>query len=131
METQTVDKLQIAIVCHEANRAYCATLGDNSQPDWSTAPEWQKSSAMNGVQFHLNALAAGQEPSPAAGHESWLKQKREEGWTYGLVKDAEKKTHPCFMPYDGLPLNQRLKDYIFSGIVKSFYAAANTPAQAA
>jgi hypothetical protein len=36
---------QVARVCHEANRAYCQTLGDNSQPAWDDAPEWQKDSA--------------------------------------------------------------------------------------
>jgi hypothetical protein len=29
----------IAKVCHETNRAYCETLGDNSQPPWEEAPE--------------------------------------------------------------------------------------------
>jgi len=114
---------QIAIVCHEANRAYCATIGDNSQPAWADAPEWQKKSALSGVEFHLEALDSGAEPSPSASHESWLEEKRADGWKYGPVKDPLKKEHPCFMPYDGLPLEQRLKDYIFAGIVKSFHAA--------
>lgn len=114
----------IAKVCHEANRAYCATIGDNSQPSWEDAPEWQRESAIKGVKFHLSALNAGSKPSPSASHESWLAEKREAGWTYGPVKDADKKEHPCFIPYDGLPLEQRLKDYIFSGIVESFHSAA-------
>lgn len=33
---------QIAKVCHEANKAYCETLGDYSQPEWEAAPAWQK-----------------------------------------------------------------------------------------
>lgn len=113
----------IARVCHEANRAYCTTIGDNSQPAWEDAPEWQKESAIKGVLFHLDALKAGVKPSPSASHESWLAEKREAGWKYGPVKDADKKEHPCFVPYNELPFEQRVKDFIFSGIVESFHSA--------
>ncbi len=113
----------IAKVCHEANRAYCASIGDNSQPAWEEAPDWQKQSAVKGVEFHLAALSSGNKPSPSASHDSWLAEKRDAGWKYGPVKDASKKEHPCFVPYDELPIEQRLKDYIFSGIVESFHSA--------
>lgn len=113
----------IARVAHEANRAYCATLGDNSQPAWEDAPAWQRESAVKGVEFHLAALNNGIEPSPSASHESWLHEKQLDGWSYGPVKDPDKKEHPCFVSYRQLPAEQRLKDYIFAGIVKSFHAA--------
>lgn len=105
----------IARVAHEVNKAYCESLGDFSQPNWSEAPEWQKSSAMNGVRFHLD----NPEATPESSHESWLKQKTEEGWKYGEVKDAEKKEHPCFLPYDELPASQKAKDYIFRQVIHS------------
>lgn len=41
----------------------------------------------------------------------------------GPVKDAEKKEHPCIVPYDQLPLDQRMKDYIFAGIVHAIWQA--------
>ena len=119
---------QIAKVCHAANRAYCETLGDNSQPAWESAPEWQKDSARNGVKFHLAAHAVGDKPAPSASHDSWLAQKRAEGWKYGPVKDAEKKEHPCFVPYEELPLDQRRKDYIFAAICEAFASAATESA---
>lgn len=103
----------IARVCHEVNKSYCEALGDHSQPSWDDAPEWQRSSAMNGVRFHLdnpNAL-------PSASHEAWLAEKAATGWRYGDVKDAELKTHPCFVPYDSLPVEQKAKDSIFLSIV--------------
>lgn len=104
---------QIAQVCHAANAQYCKSIGDNSQPSWENAPDWQKSSAINGVKFHLdnpNSL-------PSASHNSWLEEKRKAGWSYGPIKDPEKKQHPCFVPYESLPEEQQIKDYIFSGIV--------------
>jgi hypothetical protein len=115
---------QVAKVCHEANRAYCQTLGDNSQLSWESSPEWQRDSARNGVRFHFSQHAAGVEPSPSASHDKWLEQKRAEGWQYGPTKDPEKKLHPCFVLYDQLPIDQRRKDYIFAAICKAFAASA-------
>lgn len=111
----------IAQVCHETNRAFCATIGDNSQPAWADAPEWQKQSAVNGVIFHFEHLREGKTPPPSASHDSWLKEKREAGWTYGAVKDPEKKEHPCFVPYEDLPAEQKMKDYLFGAICKAYY----------
>lgn len=103
----------IARVCHEANRAYCAAIGDKSQVPWSEAPEWQKESAINGVQFCLANPAA----PPSANHDSWLEEKRRTGWKYGPVKDPGKKEHPCFVPYGELPAEQKAKDALFKAIV--------------
>lgn len=105
----------VARVCHEANRAYCAALGDYSQQVWDAAPSWQRDSAVNGVKF----IVANPEAGPAASHESWLAEKRNDGWTYGTVKDPVAKTHPCFLPYSELPVEQRAKDYIFGAIVRA------------
>lgn len=104
----------IAQVAHEVNRAYCEALGDTSQPAWGDAPDWQRNSAKNGVVFHRSTTA-----TPKESHENWLKQKREEGWVYGPVKDPALKQHPCFLPYEDLPAEQRAKDYIFRAVVNS------------
>lgn len=106
----------VAARAHEANRLYCQAIGDNSQPDWADAPEWQKESVRNGVKFHVAFPDAG----PAASHENWLAEKEWDGWKYGPVKDPEKKEHPCFLPYDQLPLEQRRKDEIFIAVVEQY-----------
>lgn len=105
--------LVIARVAHEINRAYCASLGDTSQPAWEDAPEWQQKSAIAGVEMHL----ANPDATPEQSHESWLAQKVAAGWVYGEVKDAEKKEHPCCRPYDELPPEQKSKDYLFRSVV--------------
>jgi hypothetical protein len=110
-----MESVKIARVAHEINGAYCLSIGDTSQPSWDDAPEWQKSSAINGVDFHI----ANPDASPSASHDSWLKQKTEEGWKYGPVKDAEKKEHPCYVSYGELPVSQRSKDYLFKQVVHS------------
>lgn len=104
----------VARMAHAVNRAYCRAIGDDSQPLWRDAPEWQKNSAINGVLAHL-----GRDLSPEQSHESWMEQKRVEGWKLGPVKDPEKKEHPCFMPYAELPLEQRIKDHLFKAVVEA------------
>lgn len=105
----------IARICHEVNRAYCESQGDLSQPRWEEAPAWQCNSAIAGVRFALEHPDA----KPSDSHESWLAQKRADGWIYGPVKDPERKQHPCFVPYDELPPAQKAKDYLFLAVVRS------------
>lgn len=93
-----MNREQIARVCHEVNRAYCEALGDMSQPAWEDAPQWQRDSAMMGVNLHCDNNVG-----PEASHESWMAQKVSEGWVYGPVKDPEAKTHHCIVPFDMLP----------------------------
>ena len=104
---------KIAQVAHEANRAYCRALGDNSQYTWEDAPQWQRDSAMLGVKLHIENPNAGAQAS----HESWMAQKQAEGWVYGTTKDPEAKRHPCIMLFDALPVEQQAKDYLFRGVV--------------
>lgn len=113
MKTFTDSEIVLAArAAHEVNLVYCAALGDNSQVPWAEAPEWQRISAIKGVQ----GVIAGNTPEQS--HESWLREKRETGWKYGPVKDAEKKEHPCFVPYAELPPGQRYKDTLFVTTVR-------------
>lgn len=102
----------VARICHEVNRAYCKSIGDDSQTSWEDAPEWQKTSAMNGVVYHLD-----NDVTPEMSHENWRKEKMETGWIYGPIKDPEKKEHPCIVPYSELLIEQRIKDYLFKAVV--------------
>jgi len=105
---------RIARVCHQVNRAYCQSLGDDSQPTWGNAPLWQKDSARSGVELHLDA-----DVGPEVSHQAWMNQKLAEGWVYGKLKDPEAKTHPCIVPFDELPPTQQAKDFIFRAIVRA------------
>ncbi len=106
-------KNEIARVAHEVNRAYCQALGDNSQLSWEEAPQWQKDSALAGVQMHIDDPSAG----PEASHESWMAQKVADGWVYGSEKDPVAKTHHCLVPFKDLPVEQQVKDYLFRAVV--------------
>ncbi len=111
----SIAKEKIAKICHQANKAYCEVLGDDSQPEWENAEEWQRMSAVLGVEFNIENPDA----PPSASHESWLQTKAEQGWKYGEVKDPNKREHPCYLPYDELPEAQKVKDKIFKSIVNA------------
>lgn len=102
-----------ARAAHEANRAWCLAHDDTSQPAWEDAPDWQRSSALHGV----DGVLAGN--GPRESHAGWLAEKEATGWKYGPVKDPEKKEHPCFVPYDDLPPEQKAKDGIFIAVVSA------------
>ena len=43
------------------------------------------------------------EPMAKNVHEVWARGRIEQGWTYGVERNDEKKTHPCLIPYEELP----------------------------
>ena len=105
----------IARICHEVNRAYCESLGDTSQVSWGVAEDWQRESAVKGVEFALLHPDA----TPESQHEAWCDDKRSAGWVYGPEKDAGKRTHPCLVAYADLPHGQRVKDHLFMAVVRA------------
>lgn len=105
--------LYIAKACHEANRVWCQANDDESQKNWQDAEQWQRDSAIMGVIFRLNNPNAGED----AQHNAWMKDKLNEGWVYGEVKDSVNKTHPCLVPFNELPEFQQKKDRLFCAIV--------------
>lgn len=106
-----------ARAAHETNRAYCLALGDASQPGWEQAPDWQRMSALAGVEGALSGN------TPEQSHERWMRQKISDGWTYGPTKDPVKKEHPCMVPYADLPPEQRAKDDLYLAVVRAVAAA--------
>lgn len=120
-----MDIQQIARVCHDANASYCRSIGDQSQKSWEGAEDWQRQSAIKGVQFAIDNPSA----PASAQHNSWLADKEADGWKFGTVKDPAKKEHPCIVPYEQLPLEQRVKDHLFKAIVRSFVDSTQ-PAEA-
>ena len=108
----------IARVCHEANRAYCQAIGDETQVPWDDATPDQRNSCMNGVRF----LQEHPEAGPAATHQEWVKYKLDEGWKWGPHKNETLREHPCLVPFVELPDTQQAKDHIFHAIVRTMTA---------
>ena len=107
---------QIARICHEVNKAWCEYTNDFSQKSWENAEEWQRSSAMKGVEFVLDNPNAGD----SAQHDEWMRVKFAEGWVWGVTKDPEKKLHPCLVAFEHLPQQQQFKDKLFRTVVLAY-----------
>jgi len=105
----------IASTAHEVNRVWCEFNGDDSPPHWDDAPQWQRDSVISGVKH----LMANPDATPEHSHENWLRDKEADGWVYGEAKDPKAKTHPCMVPYDKLPPEQRAKDSFFHATVRN------------
>ena len=43
-------------------------------------------------------------------HEVWAKARMDAGWTYGGKRDDIHKKHPCLVPYDELPKEEKEYD---------------------
>lgn len=99
----------IAEFTHEINAAYCRGIGDDSQPSWADAPQWQRDSAIAGV----TGILDGSIRTPEDSHKSWVAQKQADGWKWGPDKDPALKLHPCMVAYGELPQAQRVKDDLF------------------
>ncbi len=107
-------KIDIARIAHNVNTAYCNGMGDSTQVRWEDASEDQRKAALAGVNFHITG-----DREPSESHTAWVKQKIANGWVYGLVKDDEKKTHPCIIPFDSLSKEEQVKDFVFKAVIDS------------
>jgi ryanodine receptor 2 len=43
-------------------------------------------------------------------HEVWAETRIQQGWKYGERRDDELKTHPCLVPYEELPEEEKTYD---------------------
>lgn len=110
---------EIARVVHAVNRELQKVSSDPAvSPPWAEAPDWQRASAIAGVE----AIRDGEVTSPESSHKGWCAQKVADGWVYGETKDADARTHPCLVPYSELPSEQQLKDILFTAIVTAMIA---------
>lgn len=48
-------------------------------------------------------------------HENWAAGRMSQGWTWGPMRDDEKKHHPCLIPYEELSEEEKEYDRRTSG----------------
>jgi hypothetical protein len=107
------DILNIAKVCHEAHRAWCAANGDHVHKPWDEAEPYQREGTIWGVRLLLRNPDITDEEH----HDLWWMQKLKEGWRYEENRNGTAKTHPGMVPYSEMPEYQRKKKPLFRAIV--------------
>ena len=113
MRNPLIDPHDIAILCHETNKTYCETLEDDSQKPWLETSDEFRQSTRDGVW----AIIEGRVQKPEDSHNSWLENRKQNGWVWGPEKKVEAKIHPCMVPFEKLPPDQQMKDRLFLAIV--------------
>ena len=43
-------------------------------------------------------------------HDVWAQNRMNDGWTYGPVRDDQKRQTPCLVPYEELPEEEKVYD---------------------
>jgi hypothetical protein len=111
---------EIALLCHEANRAYCRVIGDPIQRPWHELETEHRDDLTGAVTFVL------EHPLVAAVdlHERWRSVRTAQGWTWGPRVDFLERRHPGLVDYHLLPDAQARKLELFIGIVSALRAAS-------
>ena len=103
------------MVTHEVQESIKAACGEPLLGSWWQLDIGSIESTVKGI----SEVALDKDITPEKIHAVWMEDKLADGWTYGEVKDMEKKTHPCLVPFSELPEVQKLKDYVFIATVRS------------
>ena len=106
--------VEIAKICHEANREYCIENQLKTHAKWDELPDDLQESIIAGVAKVIeNPKITAEEM-----HDNWINYKAEQGWLYGDELDIAEKLHPNMVIWKKLSKVERGKDKLFLYIVK-------------
>ena len=106
--------VEIAKICHEANRQYCIDNQLKTHAKWDELPLIIQNSIVAGVVD----VIADPKITPTELHFKWCEYKEAEDWTKGDVKDLEAKTHPNLVKFKKLPDAEKRKVVLFITTVR-------------
>lgn len=93
------------IFIYEAARLQAAAVNAPVVPEpWSARDEKFRTQMLENV---AQMMGPDRFTDPEAAHDSWWEAYRRMGWTYGQVRDTEKKTHPDMVPFNELVHSRR------------------------
>jgi hypothetical protein len=106
-----------AHAAYEANRAWDESLGGVAEAPWDHLTEAQKED----IYLSVTGVVHDDHDSKRS-HDAWISRKLAKGWSLG-PKDAGKKTHPCLVEWEQLPIEQQFKDDLWVTLIKTMAAA--------
>lgn len=98
----------LAKICHEAQRAFCQTMGDFSHPNWDLTSPWYQKVMVECVTFVFNKVSDVNQL-----HIFWSSQMTALGWSYGLVFNEKEKEHPNLKNFNDISFEEQIKYAIF------------------
>lgn len=109
---------KIAAVCYAAIREWCIQTKQPIDYPWENLSPAYRTHVKIVV---ARCFADMTVPSGKVLHQRCMKEGMDGGWTYGEVVDKAKKRHPDILPWEKLSMEQRIKEHIFSAVIKSFF----------
>lgn len=111
---------QIAPIVHAAHRAFQEFHVDAEVAGpWEEASQHTRDILIEGIEGMIDG------ETPESSHERWRANKAAAGWTWGPVKDSERKQHPCMVPYEQLMEHEQTKDQLMYAIVHTLKGACH------
>lgn len=108
---------KIAQVAYAAIQEWCVVTKQEFNVPWAhLSPDYQ-----NHIKVVVaRAFTAMEVPTAKELHARCLAEGINAGWTHGDHVDRKKKTHPDILPWEKLSFDQRMKDFLFSNILRAF-----------
>lgn len=106
---------KICELCHLANNELMIANNETPCGNWDTLDSHLKQMTRDSVSVIID------KPNITAEdiHNTWMTNKAKDGWVYGDIKDANKKTHPLMIPFADMNAIDKAKDQSFIDIVNA------------
>ena len=99
----------ISRICHNDHRLLNLKRGDFTYKLWDHMTDEEKEPRRIGTLYLLCSKDATAEDR----HNLWISTKLNQGWVPGPVKNPVIKTHPSLVPWEFLPISERMKSVMF------------------
>lgn len=102
-----LDYDEIAKIVYEDDTEYCGALGE-IKPTWDDTSSEFKTRIYKAVVANII-----KDMSARENHDSWRKEKILQGWSYGAIKDLDKKLHPALVEFEKLSATYKHRRFRF------------------
>lgn len=105
---------------YEVNLAFAQSQGqDEDAPHWADADKALKAMVIEAVQDNINRIERGEEFAPKAAHDAYFLDAQKKGWSYGPKYDPVNKLDPGCLPYEMLPHEIRVMDFMCNAVCQT------------